>query len=215
MLELQLERLDRCKLARQVVVATSDHAGDAPVVALCAGLGIPVFRGSESDVLARYYGAAVHFKADPVIRITADCPLIDPAVTDLVIARFLEGAGGVDYVSNCLERRFPRGLDTEAFSFAALERAFKEAKPGPEREHVTPYLYGEPGRFRLAGVKHGTDESGYRWTVDTPEDFEFVQRVYEALYPKQPEFAWLDVLKLLQQKPELVRINAHVRQKAH
>lgn len=201
----------------EVCVATTTSPGDDAIVAECARLGVASFRGSEQDVLDRYYQAAKSRSAEAIVRVTADCPLYDPAHLDELLRLFNEanaGAVTVDYFSNCtMHRTFPRGLDTEIFSFAALERAWREAKQPHEREHVTPYLYGHPELFRLRSFEGDTDLSGHRWTLDTPEDWQFVQAVYEALGGGGAAFTTGDVLKLLKERPELAKLNAHVQQK--
>ena len=209
LIEIQLARLARAAHADRVIVATTTNAADDPIVALAERLGAGVHRGSEHDVLARYHGAAADAGATTIVRVTADCPLIDPAVVDRVIARFAEG--DVDYASSSLVRTYPRGLDVEAFSFAALDEAHAEAVDPAEREHVTPFLYLRPERYRLANVPYeGPDASRHRWTVDTPEDFELIRRMLEAL----PEgFTLADALALIDAHPEWTAINAHVEQK--
>ncbi|NEO63206.1 MAG: NTP transferase domain-containing protein, partial [Moorea sp. SIO4G2] len=135
LLDYQIERLRRVKLADEIVIATTINQTDEPIVELCNSISIPYFRGSEEDVLARYYGAAVEHQADVVVRVTSDCPLIDPQVIDQVIQFYLDHQGEYDYVSNSLQRTYPRGMDTEVFSFAALDEAFHEASAQPDREH--------------------------------------------------------------------------------
>jgi spore coat polysaccharide biosynthesis protein SpsF (cytidylyltransferase family) len=150
-------------------------------------------------------------KAEIVVRITSDCPLIDPAVTDKTIAAYLEARP--DYASNALERTYPRGLDTEVFSFDTLARAWSEARKSYEREHVTPYIYERPEIFKILSVKGDDDLSTHRWTVDTPEDLELVRAIYTRLGNK-PDFSWRDVLAAVEREPELMELNRHVMQKA-
>ncbi|MBI4327439.1 MAG: glycosyltransferase family protein [Chloroflexi bacterium] len=199
-----------------LLVATTEAAGDDVIAAECVRLGIGCFRGSEQDVLARYQGAARASGAEAIVRITADCPLFDGLLLDQMLAVFLEAnqAGiTVDYLSNVLKRTFPRGLDAEICTSAALERAHREATQLFEREHVTPFLYRHPELFRLRSFEGATDLSAHRWTLDTPEDWEFIEAVYEALPRGEEMFSTADVLKLLKEKPELTKINAHVEQK--
>jgi spore coat polysaccharide biosynthesis protein SpsF len=210
MLERVVERVRRCRNAGQAVVATTTQARDEAIVAACGTLQVPVVRGSEDDVLDRYIQAARAFGADVVVRVTADCPLLDPDVTDGVIAAFL--AARPDYASNTLKRTYPLGLDTEVVSMAALENAWREATEPAHRVHVTPYLYLTPGRFRLLPVAGEDDHSGHRWTVDAPEDLELVRAVYDRL-GTGGRFGWRDVLDLVRREPALRRINAHVEQK--
>lgn len=212
LLEFQTERLARCRRAAEVVIATTVNASDEPIVAFCRARGLRCFRGPEDDVLTRYQGAAAACGADIVVRATSDCPLIDPEVVDAVIGKLVSGPG-LDYVSNILERSYPRGLDCEAFPAAVLEAAYREAAPGPEREHVTPFIYGHPDRFRLGNVRHPIDLSRHRWTVDTPEDFRLIRNLLEAVYPVEPDFRLADCLRALAAHPDWEAINAHVEQK--
>ncbi|XOB98440.1 cytidylyltransferase domain-containing protein [Deinococcota bacterium DY0809b] len=207
-----VERVRRVPELDEVVVATSTLEQEQPLVECLHEMGVPVFRGSEQDVLERYYLAAKDFYADAVVRITADCPLISPRVTSAVVRAFL-ACNGCDYVSNTLKRTFPRGLDTEVVRFSALERAHREAATPSEREHVTPYIWKQPDRFRIQQYRGEVDLSALRWTVDTPEDFKLARRVFEALYPKHPRFDVDEVLSLLKRHPEWTEINAGVRQK--
>lgn len=214
MLMWVVERTARSQLVQTVAVATTTHASDDPIEALCRERGIPCWRGSQFDVLDRYYQAARLMQADVIVRLTGDCPLIDPQVIDRTVQAFFQQ--GVDFAANRLpppwKRTYPIGLDVEVCSFAALERAWHEARQPYEREHVMPYLYDEPGRFRTFLVNTEPDYGHLRWTVDTPEDLEFVRQVVEKL-DGQDHFSWLDVLALLQQYPHLADINADVRHK--
>jgi glutamate-1-semialdehyde aminotransferase/spore coat polysaccharide biosynthesis protein SpsF (cytidylyltransferase family) len=200
-----VERVQSASRVDKVVVATTDQCADDPIAALCQIEGIQCFRGSEDDVLDRFYQAAQANGADIVVRITADCPLIDPAVIDKVIARFQ--VGDCDYVSNTLRYTYPDGLDTEVFSFAALERTWREGKKPSEREHVTPYL--RTGKFRVANVEsESTVPLGkYRWTVDYPADLEFVRGIHEA-FAGNKQFGCQDIFQLLKERPELATIQA-------
>jgi spore coat polysaccharide biosynthesis protein SpsF len=212
LLEYQIERLRRAELADSIVVATTVNAADQPIVALCERLAVPVSRGSEHDVLARYHDCALAHRADVVVRVTSDCPVIDPQVLDATIDCYRRGQ--FDYVSNSLERSFPRGLDAEVFTFRALAEAHAEAIDEEEREHVTPFLYRRPQRYRLGNFASPHDLSGHRWTVDTPEDFALVSRLIGTLYPVLPRFALQDMLAWLKGHPEVSALNAHVEQKA-
>ncbi|MFQ5736335.1 MAG: cytidylyltransferase domain-containing protein [Thermodesulfobacteriota bacterium] len=213
LLSYQIERLRRITSPCELVVATTTNEADEPIAGLCAGLSVPVFRGPEDDVLSRYYHAAHEHGAGTVVRLTSDCPLIDPAIVDRAIAFYAVHNAGYDYVSNCLKRTYPRGMDTEVFSFGALETAFKEASEAHHREHVTSYIYAHPERFRLANVACAQDLSRHRWTVDTPEDLRLIRRIIEALYPAMPEFTMEDVLGLFERDEKLFLVNAHVEQK--
>ena len=195
MVDRQLERLRRCTTLLRIVVATSTDASDDPLAKHLESQGVDVFRGSLNDVLGRYVGAARAFGATgQVVRLTADCPLTDPGVIDDCVS--LHARTGADYVSNGREPTYPHGLDVEAFGMDVLEAAAREARDPYEREHVTPFIYRRPERFTLGALTQAKDESHLRWTVDTPEDFAFVERVYAALYPTKPDFTSDDVRAL-------------------
>jgi spore coat polysaccharide biosynthesis protein SpsF len=210
MLSRVVGRLRRAKRIDEVLVATTDQSADDAIVAACRKEEVQVTRGDQDDVLDRYYRAAQLAKADVVVRITSDCPLIDPEVCDKTIAAFLDEKP--DYASNVLERMYPRGLDTEVFSQEALARAWRQAFQKHEREHVTPYIYEHPNEFKLLSVTAPADYSSHRWTVDTPEDLAFVRAVYERL--GSSEFSGRDVLDLLEKHPELAELNRAVEQKS-
>lgn len=213
LLEYQIERLKRVKGKDEIVIATTTKDTEEPIIKLCERLHVPYFCGSETDVLSRYYCAAQKHHADVVIRITSDCPIIDPAIIDKVIDHYLLHSNQLDYVSNTLERTFPRGMDTEVFSIQALSEAYHEAKKESEREHVTPFLYKNADRYRSANVSYFEDQSKHRWTVDTMEDFQLIKRIIEHLYPVNPYFTLEDTLKLLQEYPDWSYLNAHIEQK--
>jgi glutamate-1-semialdehyde 2,1-aminomutase/spore coat polysaccharide biosynthesis protein SpsF len=193
-----VSRVRRSRLVNQVVVATTNMPADDPIAELCRKEDIPCFRGSEEDVLDRFYRAAQAYAADVVVRVTADCPLIDPAVIDEIVSRFNQS--DCDYVSNTFRYTFPDGLDTEVFSFQALDRAWREACKPSEREHVTPYL--RTGRFRTANVESAGNLGHQRWTVDHPSDLEFVRGIYNGLSGND-NFGYQDVLDLLRERPDL------------
>lgn len=205
------KRAKRAVTIGEVIIATSDAAGDDVIVGECKKLTAKVFRGDEKDVLDRYYRAAQLFRADVVVRITADCPLIDPEITDKTVGEFLRVRP--DYASNALTRTYPRGLDTEVFSMPALERAWREASQPYQRAHVGPYVFENPEKFRLLAVKGEKDYSGMRWTLDTPEDLEFLRAVY-ARFPERNDFGWLEILGMLEREPQLLELNRNVAQKA-
>jgi spore coat polysaccharide biosynthesis protein SpsF len=211
MLARVVRRVQLARMPDAVVVATTLAPSDDAIVAECVRLGVPAFRGSEQDVLDRYWQATCTHQADVIVRITADCPLIDPRLVDYVVAAFLEGQP--DYASNVLERTYPRGLDAEVMTLATLERAWREAEQTYQRAHVTPYIYQNPDRFRLLSVRADADYSAYRWTVDTPEDLAFVQAVYARLRDK-PAAPWTVVLTLLTGEPDLAEMNRDIQQKA-
>jgi spore coat polysaccharide biosynthesis protein SpsF len=205
-----VNRTRRATLLQEVVVATSVQPADDAIVQECGRLSVACFRGDEADVLDRYYRAAEKFSADAIVRITSDCPLIDPEVSDKTIRAFLDQHP--DYASNVLQRSYPRGLDTEVMTFAALQSAQREARDPYQREHVTPFLYQHPDRFRLVSVTGDRDYSHYRWTLDTREDLEFLRAVY-ARRAETSDPAWQDVLRILEEEPDLAAINEHVKQK--
>jgi spore coat polysaccharide biosynthesis protein SpsF len=205
-----VRRTSRARTVDAVVVATTNEPADLAIVELARREGWLVERGSEADLLDRYVQAARAHRADVVIRITSDCPLIDPDVIDQTVHAF--EAGGVDYASNTLEpRTFPRGLDVEVVTMAALERAWREDADLAWREHATPYLYRHPELFRLLRVPAPVDESRHRWTIDTPEDYDLVSRIYEAL--GRDDFAWREALATVEAHPEWADINRETVQK--
>jgi spore coat polysaccharide biosynthesis protein SpsF len=207
-----INRLRRSELLDEIVIATTTQSSDDPIASLCEERGWLYFRGDENDVLDRYYQAGLASHADVIVRITSDCPLIEPKIVDRVIRRFLDSSD-IDYASNTLPpRSFPRGLDTEVMTFSALERAWTEDKDPKLREHVTPYIYRNPETFRIHGVVNDTDLSSHRWTLDTPEDLAFIRTVYE--YFGNDHFTWLDLIEYLDTHPEVVSINSDIRQKA-
>ncbi|MFZ5632098.1 MAG: cytidylyltransferase domain-containing protein [Bacillota bacterium] len=208
----QVERVLRAKKIDRLLVATSVDESDDPVEQLCREHGVQCFRGSLDDVLDRFYQAARPLGPDHIVRLTGDCPLIDPHLIDRVIAFHLQG--GFDYTSNTVEPTFPDGLDVEVFRFSCLERAWEEAKLSSQREHVTLFIYSHPELFRIGSFKNGADLSSLRWTVDEPVDFELVTRIYEELYPANPEFTTGDVLALLEKNRWLKDINAGIQRNA-
>jgi len=212
MLAYQLERLRRVQRADRTVVATTTNVADDPVVSVAEACGVACTRGPELDVLARFAQAADEAKASVIVRITADCPLIDPAIVDAAIDMF-KSRRDYDYVSNELERSYPVGLSVEVLSAAALDAANAEAAEVAEREHVTPFIYWRPERFRLGSLTMQPDLSHHRWTVDTAEDFELVTRILSTLYPRKPDFCISDVLNLLDIHPQWQGINRGVHQK--
>jgi spore coat polysaccharide biosynthesis protein SpsF len=209
-----ITRVQAARLVDDVVVATTDEPVDDLIEAEARRFGADVFRGSGEDVLDRYMGAATAARADVVVRVTADCPLLDPGELDDLIGMFLRPPGNSDYVTNTLERSFPRGLDVEVFSAEALKRASANARAQDEREHVTLHFRRHPDIFRLRGKTASKDLSHHRWTLDTPEDLTFLRKVFElgeidgqAIPPFQR------VVEMLDAHPEIVAINAGVRQK--
>jgi spore coat polysaccharide biosynthesis protein SpsF len=210
-LDRVLNRLARSRLMQESLVATTVEPADDAIVEHCARAGRKVFRGSELDVLDRYYQAARFIEADVVVRITSDCPVIDPEVTDATIRAFLDRSA--DYASNILVRTYPRGLDAEVMTVQALERSWRESTKAYQREHVTPYIYENPGKFKLHGIENDADCSQHRWTVDTPEDLQLLRAIY-ARFGGRDDFGWREVLELVESDPSLADINRHIAQKA-
>lgn len=222
-------RTSRSGSVTGTVFATTTDASDDPVAEYCDFSGMAYTRGSQFDVLDRYYQAARRAGADVVVRITADCPVIDPALIDDAVRTLIEG--GYDFACNRLpppwRRTYPIGLDVEACTFKVLEKAWKAAREPQQREHVMPYLYEgiklaretriletgtSPRGFRVALLHHTTDFGEYRWTVDTPEDLEFIRQVY-ARFNDRDDFSWTDMLELVHNEPHLMQINANVAHK--
>lgn len=206
-LERVIERVRASKLIDDVVVATTIRKEDLRIVKLCADIGTSVYCGSVDDVLDRYYQAARLFKADHVVRITSDCPLIDPEVIDSVIKlHFLDEA---DYSSNIIKETYPDGEDVEVFTFEALKKAWKNAHLASEREHVTPYLQ-KNSAFKIASLEYIKDLSHKRWTLDNPEDYEFIKLIFKNLHNKNQLFGMNEILKYIDKNPEVEKINKSI-----
>ena len=210
MLDRVVTRVGQARLVDAIMVATTTEDRDDPLAQEAHRLGVAVFRGSEEDVLDRYVRAAQACRADVVVRITSDCPLIDPGVIDDVVTRFV--AEDADYASNTLERSYPRGLDVEVMTTAALERSRREADAAYQRVHVTPFLYEHPKLFKLVSVVSAGPRSDLRWTVDTPEDLALVRALYARLSDRT-SFSWTDVLAIVIAEPALAMVNAESTQK--
>jgi len=206
-----LGRLRRATLIEDVIVATSNLPSDDAIVDECESLSVPCFRGSEADVLDRYYRTAQEFQTEAIVRITADCPLIDPRLVDETVRVFQ--AHEADYASNVIPRTYPRGLDTEVFTIEALAWAWLEARHPHQREHVTPYFYEHPEIFKRASATAEADYSRYRWTLDTADDLELIRTIYSR-FNSRDDFSWTDILALMEREPGLVALNSHVLQKA-
>jgi spore coat polysaccharide biosynthesis protein SpsF len=207
-----LTRLRRAKHLDGVVVATTEAPGSDPIAEIAGDLGIPVHRGSEHDVLARFADAAAMMGAATVVRVTSDCPLIDPDLVDQVIEEYLAFRPKTHYASLDVAR-FPRGFDTEVFSAAALQAAMSEAIDPFEHEHVTPFLWRRPERFGLRQLSRAEPPIAYRLCVDEADDLALVARIIETLAPARPVFGWRDCVSLLDGDPALAAINAHIRQR--
>jgi spore coat polysaccharide biosynthesis protein SpsF len=213
-LDRMIERVKQAKAVSETVVATTTDPSDDPIVTLCEQLGTPVFRGSLPDVLDRYYQCARQFKAEIVVRLTGDCPLIDPELIDEVIFGLFDPPS--DFSCNRLpppfSRSYPIGLDVEACTFAAMETAWLAATEKHDREHVMPYLYEVPGRFKVTQVQNEVDYGTMRWTLDTPEDLALLKEVIRRLGGRN-DFTWVEVLELFLADPELAKINRSVKHK--
>ena len=211
MVQRVIERVKAATLLDKVILATTVEERDTPVATLAETLGIDAFRGSVDDVLDRYYQAAKSFGVEVVVRVTADCPLMDPSIIDRAVTTFLEG--DCDYVSTAYPvPTFPDGLDVEVFSIWALEKAWKEASLRSEREHVAPYIWENPHIFRLRNIANPEDLSAMRWTVDEERDLQFVREVYRHLDDGTGRiFGMNEVLSLLERHPELLEINQGIQ----
>jgi spore coat polysaccharide biosynthesis protein SpsF len=229
MLQRVFIRTSRAATVTETVFATTTDSSDDPVAEYCDFSGIPCTRGSLFDVLDRYYQAAKGAKADVVVRITADCPIIDPTLIDDVVNTLINDE--YDFVANRLPPPFPRtypiGLDVEACTFEVLEKAWKQAREPQHREHAMPYFYEgvelttinrqlqtgiSPRGYKVAILHHTTNFGDYRWTVDTPEDLEFMRRVYSR-FDGRDDFTWKEVLVLVHDEPKLMEINVGVQHK--
>lgn len=214
MLARVVERTRRANSLDEVVVATTTHGSDDPVAALCEERGYPCYRGSMHDVLDRYYQVAKQFQAQVIVRITADCPVIDPDLIDEAVAALKEARA--DFVANRLpppwRRSYPIGLDIEVCTFQALERAWVEADQPQHREHVMPYLYEVEGRFETLVLHHEPDYGHLRWTVDTLQDLDLIREVFDH-FDGREDFTWVEVLDYFERNPQLAEINAQVRHK--
>jgi spore coat polysaccharide biosynthesis protein SpsF len=210
-LEHQLRRLRASRRIDDVVVATTVRREDDAIVDKCDALDIAVIRGSAHDVLERYRYAAEESDADIVVRVTADCPLIDPGLVDHIIER----SAGADYTSNTVERTYPRGLDAEVFSRTVLEIASHEAHEEFEREHVTPFFYRRPERFKCSAVvRCGRSLADWRWTLDESLDAAFFEALFAEVGPRlERDFGHEWLVDYLETRPEIVGINAAVEQK--
>ncbi|MFQ5479864.1 MAG: cytidylyltransferase domain-containing protein [Thermodesulfobacteriota bacterium] len=204
-----VNRLRSVRNINKIVLATSTDPSDDIIARWSGDAGVDLYRGSLDDVLARYHGAALVHGAGAVVRITADCPMIDPLLIERVVDGFLSRRGGnraVDYMG--LDGSFPDGLDTEVFSVEALNRAFNEARLPSEREHVTPYIWKNKGAFNVMSLKHSEDLSHMRWTVDDAKDLEFVRKVFEGFACPLRIFYFEEVIKFLSQHTDLLKINS-------
>jgi spore coat polysaccharide biosynthesis protein SpsF len=211
MLNWVVERVKKSRLIDEVVIATTTQSGDDAIADLCHQQGWFCYRGSENDVLDRYYQAAKQLKTDSIVRICSDCPMIDPGVCDLVIASFLGIVPRCDYLSNCDPTSYPLGLNAEIFSFNALKKAWEKDDNPEWREHVTPFIYNNPEIFNIHNIVNPVDYSSYRWTVDTLEDFSLIEKIYN--YFDHGDFCWYEIIHAYEDNPSWRDINTHVQQK--
>lgn len=209
-----IKRVSSALMVDQIVVATTDDPTDDPIEEFCKSKNVSCFRGHPFDVLDRYYQAASKFQADIIVRITADCPIMDPLLIDSLIQSYLETE--VDFAANRLpppwKRTYPIGLDIEIVHFKALEKAWREAETQFEREHVMPYFYDQPGRFKILLAHHEPDYGEKRWTVDTPQDLELINLIFQNFSPRI-DFSWLEIIDLTKSNPDLEKINTGINAK--
>lgn len=211
LLEYELKRLKKSKEIDQLVIATTNNSRDEPIIDYCKSNNISFFRGSENDVLSRYYEASVAYKADIIVRLTSDCPIIDFRVVDKIVNNFKQN--DYDYVSNTLKRTYPRGMDTEVFSLSALEKAHNEATKDQAREHVTPYIYMNNDLFNIFNIETDKDNSSHRWTVDTEEDYLLICNIIDNFKSNTDNFSMEDVLEYIEKNPHLKLLNKSIEQK--
>lgn len=209
LLEHIVERVRYSRLIKEIVVATTTKQEDNVIIDLCTKMRVKSFRGSEDDVLDRFYQCVKRFEADIIVRITADDPFKDPEVIDKAIEAILDN-DKLNYVSNTIRPTYPEGIDVEVFTFGTLEKAWKEAREPTEREHVTPYIWNNPDIFKVLNMENDVDLSYMRWTLDTKEDLEFTRAIYKRLYRPNEIFLMKDILEVLAREPELKEINSGV-----
>lgn len=206
-LERVVERVRKSKLIDEVVVATTENANDDELIGLCDKIGVKVFRGSENDVLDRYYSIANKLGVKNIVRITSDCPLMDCKIIDEVVKIHLDKKN--DYTSNTLEETFPDGEDVEVFTFDVLKKAWENAKLSSEREHVTPYIRKHEELFKLYNVKNTENLKDYRWTLDTDKDYEFIKLIYDN-FRNVENFGMDEVSNFIKSRPEIMEINKNI-----
>ena len=211
----EIDRLKKCKEIDEIVIATTDKEDDDKIVNEAKKLSVKYFRGSENDVLSRFYYAAKENNADIIVRVTSDCPCIDFEILDKMLIYFKDKykEKQIDYLSNTINRTYPRGYDIEIFTFSALEKSYINAEKEYEREHVTPYIYDKTNNFLKLSFENKEDYSKYRVTLDTIEDFIVIKNIFENLYYKNPYFKLNDVVQYLNNNLHIVDINKHIEQK--
>lgn len=215
-LELLVERLRRVSGVQEVVIATTVNKADDAICEFAKDRKIAFYRGSEEDVLERVLQAAKHYKADLIMEMTGDCPLLDPAESQKVVDFFMKNRSRYDYVSNILKRTYPRGLDTQIFPVSVLDEVARKTSDPADRENVSLYIYEHPKEYRCGNVEAPAEVKNpdLRLTLDTREDFELIKTIFERLYPNNPNFSIGDVMKLLRDHPEFAEVNRNIRQKA-
>lgn len=213
-LALLIERMKRAKLVNEIIVATTDRPEDWVIQEMAEFMGVRCFRGSNDDVLDRVLKANQQYGSDLIVEVTADCPLLDPILVDMVVQKALET--GCDYVANNLKLTYPRGLDVRAFPTKTLAQVASITSDPADREHVSLYIYEHPDRYQVMNLESDLPQRwhGARLTVDTPEDFQVVKTVFENLYPRDPTFGLSDIIAFLERRPELLEINRDIRQRA-
>lgn len=211
----EIDRLKKCKEIDEIVIATTDKEDDDKIVNEAKKLSVKYFRGSENDVLSRFYYSAKENNADIIVRVTSDCPCIDFEILDKMLIYFKDKykEKQVEYLSNTIKRTYPRGYDIEIFTFSALEKSYINAEKEYEREHVTPYIYDKTNNFLKLSFENKDDYSEYRVTLDTIEDFIVIKNIFENLYYKNPYFKLNDVVQYLNNNLHIVDINKHIEQK--
>jgi spore coat polysaccharide biosynthesis protein SpsF len=208
-----INRIKNSKYINKIIIATTTVKDDDRIEDFCKTYKVDFYRGSESDVLDRYYQASRIWNADIIVRITSDCPLIDPEVSDKVIYSYLKNENNFNGSSNVIKRTYPRGLDTEVISFSTLKKVWDDAEKDYQREHVTIYIYEHTRQFKLYSVENNENLAHYRWTVDEERDLKFVREIYKFLYQEENIFLMKDILSLLEMKPYLKDINKDIEQK--
>jgi spore coat polysaccharide biosynthesis protein SpsF len=211
LLESYVDRVRPSKSIDKIIIATTIKENDDQIEHLAAKIGVECFRGSENDLLDRYYQCARKCKADVIVRLTPDDPFVDHEVIDRAVGIFLKQK--VDFVTNHFEPTYPEGLDIEVYSFQAMEKSWKEAKLLSEREHVFPYIQNNPDKFKIINFKQEKDYSHLRWTIDYECDFEMTKKIYDHLYDKKHIFLQDDILKLVKEHPEIAEMNSHIKRR--
>lgn len=204
-----VRRVKASKYVNSIIIATTTKEEDNAIVSFARNNNLEFYRGSEDDVLDRFYKTAIKYDVETIVRVTPDCPLLDPKIMDLVISQYI--GGNYDFVCNTMPSTYPDGLDTEVFSFKTLERVWNEAKKPSEREHVTPYIYSHPELFKIYNCTNHINTSGMRWVVDEAADYKFIAEVYKRLHREGEIFYMDDILDLLSKHPELNDLNKNIK----